>query len=214
VQKITIRPYSSTDRDAIRFICCETGFSGKPVDPLFCDRNTFADFFTKYYTDWEPESSFVGEVDGQVVGYLNGCLRYHYHGFAEKCIIASLVPKVSWKIISGSYNQQSRAFLWWCIFQGSKQTPPVPKESAHFHFNILPEYHNTGIGLRLYRIFVEHLNKHKAKRVYAQLQTSENKRTLRLFNRFGFVVTERRHITKFKDFHDKKIYVSTIVREL
>ncbi len=213
MQKIIIRPYSPTDRDSIRFICCETGFSGEPVDPLFCDRHAFADFFTKYYTDWEPESSFVGEVDGKVVGYLNGCLRYRYHGFAEKCIIASLVPKVCWRIVSGDYNQQSRSFLRWCILHGNKETPAFPKQSAHFHFNILPEYRNSGIGLRLFNRFVEHLNEHKTKRVYAQLQTSDNKRTLRLFNRFGFVVTERREISKFRAFHDEKIYVTTIVRE-
>jgi len=32
----------------------------------------FADFLTTYYTDWEPESSFVIEIDGEIRGYLLG----------------------------------------------------------------------------------------------------------------------------------------------
>src|SRR5437868_15380320 len=68
----TIRSYRKTDRDAVRKLCCQTGFLGMPIDPVYEDRQLFADFFTTYYTDWEPESSFVVEIDGQIRGYLLG----------------------------------------------------------------------------------------------------------------------------------------------
>src|SRR5438445_597293 len=68
----TIRPYRASDRDAVRRLCCETGFLGKPIDPVFADRELFADFLTGYYTDWEPESAFVLETGGEVKGYLLG----------------------------------------------------------------------------------------------------------------------------------------------
>ena len=51
-----VRKFDSRDRDAVRFLCCETGFLGKPVDPVFEDRELFADYLTSYYTDVEPES--------------------------------------------------------------------------------------------------------------------------------------------------------------
>ncbi len=211
---IVIRPYSRVDRSAIRHICCETGFQGNPVDPLFSDRDVFADFFTRYYTDWEPESTWVAEVDHQVVGYLTCCLRYHYHAIAEKWILLCVVPKVGWRWATGQYNEASRAFLKWCIFQGSQQTPPVPKEAAHFHFNILPEYRNEGVGIRLFKQFMKYIQEQRARRVYGQIQTFDDRRTLKVFEHFGFHELERREVTRFRAFHEKKVYVSTMVREL
>lgn len=212
--KIVIRPYSPADRDAIRRICCETGFSGDPVDPLFCDREVFADFFTKYYTDWEPESAFVAEVDGVVAGYLTACLRYRYHAFAEKWIILSIVPKVIFRWMTGRYDPQSKAFLKWCLFQGSRQTPRAPQKAAHFHFNLLPEYRNEGCGLRLFKAFMKYVEKNQVKRIYGQIQTFDDRRTLKVFERFGYHELDRREITKFRNFHDKKVYVSTMMCEL
>ena len=48
------------------------GVHREPHRPVFEDRRLFADFFTAYYTDWEPESAFVMEVGGEVKGYLLG----------------------------------------------------------------------------------------------------------------------------------------------
>ena len=59
-----IRPYRPSDRDAVRRLCCETGYLGKAIDPVFEDRELFADYLTRFYTDREPESTFVLEQDG------------------------------------------------------------------------------------------------------------------------------------------------------
>src|SRR5205814_4704743 len=64
----SIRGYKASDRIAVRKLCCATGFLGAPIDPVFQDRELFADFLTTYYTDHEPESSFVLEVDGEIRG--------------------------------------------------------------------------------------------------------------------------------------------------
>src|ERR1700730_16957069 len=71
-QPFIIRSYRRSDRAAVRKLCCETGFLGEPIDPVYEDRQLFADFLTTYYTDWEPESSFVVEMDGDICGYLLG----------------------------------------------------------------------------------------------------------------------------------------------
>src|SRR5277367_801657 len=67
-----IRPYRPEDRAILRAICADTGFLGQPIDPVFEDRELFADYLTSYYTDAEPESTFVCELDGEVKGYLMG----------------------------------------------------------------------------------------------------------------------------------------------
>src|ERR1700759_2701247 len=69
---IVIRPYKHADRAVVRAICADTGFLGQPIDPVFEDRELFADYLTSYYTDAEPESTFVCELEGEVKGYVMG----------------------------------------------------------------------------------------------------------------------------------------------
>src|SRR5215210_4487034 len=70
-----IRKFQPADRSRVRELCCETGFLGNPIDPIFEDRELFADYLTAYYTDWEPESAFVLVVGGEIRGYLLGSRR-------------------------------------------------------------------------------------------------------------------------------------------
>src|SRR6266480_4926501 len=67
-----IRGYRRSDRETVRKLCCDTGFLGDPIDPVYEDRELFADFLTTYYTVHEPESCFLLEVGGEIRGYLLG----------------------------------------------------------------------------------------------------------------------------------------------
>lgn len=83
---ITVRNYQSGDREVVRRLCCETGFLGKAIDPVFEDRELFADYLTAYYTDIEPEAAFVLEQNGIVKGYLLGSRRpqrQQFYGFFQ-----------------------------------------------------------------------------------------------------------------------------------
>src|SRR3954468_20388518 len=70
-----IRNYRSSDREAVRGLCCHTGFLGEPIDPVYEDRQLFADFLTTYYTDWRPQSLLVIEREGELRRYLLGCRK-------------------------------------------------------------------------------------------------------------------------------------------
>src|SRR5258707_3564214 len=85
-RSFTIRSYRAGDRAAVRRLCCQTGFLGRAIDPVYEDRELFADFLTTYYTDHEPESSFVPEIEGEICGYLLGCrkaLRNQLYSFYQ-----------------------------------------------------------------------------------------------------------------------------------
>ena len=69
-----VRAYEAGDRDAVRRSCFETGDAGDPVDWLWSDRESWADMFSGYYTDREPRSASVVEIDGVVSGYLLGAI--------------------------------------------------------------------------------------------------------------------------------------------
>lgn len=213
-----VRPYAPADRAAVRRICADTGFMGNPIDPVFVDREVFADFFTRYYTDWEPESARVAEDEatGEVVGYLLGCRRWRRQAWVSAwLLVAVIVPKVLWRILTLRYNRQSVRFLAWTVFRGPRQTPAAPDGPyAHFHINLLPAWRDGGAARRLIFPYIENLAATGSVRgVYGQMQTRDDRRTPRLFERYGFRVLERRRITKFARFDPTPVYVATIAKD-
>lgn len=209
-----IRPYRPEDRDDVRHVCCETGFMGNPIEPVFSDRQLFADFFTSYYTDYEPESTLVAidEETGQLIGYLLGCSRYHYNSFRQNLIIATrIVPRALFRYLTGRYDKQSRQFLYWVVFRSPGQTPkPVPK-AAHFHFNLLPPYRTGRAGRGLVFTYVDNLRAQGIWAVYGQIQIQDEKRT-RFFERYGFKLMDKKRITKFDRHYGKPVYVATLLK--
>src|SRR5207249_4484219 len=71
---VEIRAYEPQDRAGLRQICCDMADAGQPVERFFPDREVFADLLTNYYTEHEPQSTFVAGDSGEVVGYVTGCL--------------------------------------------------------------------------------------------------------------------------------------------
>ena len=41
-----IRKYQARDREAVRWICCETGYMGDPMEIYFIGRKSFAEMWT------------------------------------------------------------------------------------------------------------------------------------------------------------------------
>jgi hypothetical protein len=132
-----IRSYRASDREAVQRLCCETGFLGEPIDPVYEDRRLFADFLTTYYTDHEPESSFVLEMDGDVRGDLLGSRRLlqdQLHALYQNVwlffrVLARYFP----------YNNRSRRFICWTIVHGWREAPAALRRVPHFHINLLPD---------------------------------------------------------------------------
>ena len=46
-----IRKYQEEDRESVRRICCDTGFWGKPMDPIYQDRECLAGIIVDPYLD-------------------------------------------------------------------------------------------------------------------------------------------------------------------
>ena len=209
-----IRPYLPSDRQAVRKICCDTGFMGKPIDPIFIDRDAFADFFTRYYTDLESDNALVVEDEGRVVGYLLGCLNIKdYNRRQLWLIISRTVPKIMGRMLIGKYNWVSIKFLSWFLFKAAGETPKGVPGAAHFHVNMYTEYRTGFAGRRLIFPFVNRVAKLGFKGVYGQMQVYEDRRAEKIFERYGFSFIDRKQITKFKDFHDKPVWVATIYNE-
>ena len=208
----TIRSYRPSDRDAVRRLCCQTGFLGEPIDPVYEDHELFANFLTTYYTDREPESCFVLEVEGELKGYLLGSrkpLRNQLYSFGQNISLffraLARYPR---------YNGRSRRFIRWLIMNGWREVPAAPRRTPHFHVNLLPEARKVSTTRALMSAYLSYLYRSGEKRVYGQMVTFESRRGEKMFERYGFRVLNRAEITKYKAFYPESVYLSTVIKNL
>jgi len=208
----TIRSYRKSDREAVRRLCCQTGFLGEAIDPVYQDRELFADFLTTYYTDHEPESSFVLDFDGELRGYLLGSrkpLRNQLYSFYQNvCLCARALLRYR------RYNERSRRFIRWIVMNGWREVPAAPRRTPHFHINLLPDARKMSTTRALLSAYFSYLHRSGEKRVYGQIVTFESRRGEKMFERYGFRVMNRAEITKYRSFHPESVYLSTVIKNL
>jgi hypothetical protein len=209
-----IRPYRPEDRPILRAICADTGFLGQPIDPVFEDRELFADYLTSYYTDAEPESTLVCELNGEVKGYLMGSRFPKRKARYETRMLPGLVLRGLWRYFTRPYNAASRQYVRWILTKARQENPFTPPDIPHFHFNIRPEARSVAATVKLVDTFLRYLHEHGDKQVYAQVVTYESRRGVVMFARYGFRVIDEREVTKYRDYYPKKIYLFTILKDL
>lgn len=208
------RPYEARDREAVRRLCCATGYLGNPIDPVFSDRELFADYLTRYYTDIEPQTSWVGEKDGVVVAYLLCCADWKRHRWWSAWNSVRLVARGLAKLLLGRYDAPSRKFIGWILWRGWRESPYAPPESAHMHFNAMPEHRRVRMVADLVISMLDELKRRGVKRVYGQIASYDTRRTDRLYDYLGWKVVDKKRITKYAHLVDQPIYLSTVVKEL
>jgi len=207
-----IRPYHPSDRETVRRLCCETGYLGQAIDPVFQDRELFADYLTSFYTDWEPESTFVLEQDGEVKGYLMGSRRPFLHQLHSFMTNLGLFAKGIFRY--PRYNASSKAFVRWILLNAWREVPAAPRRLPHFHFNLLPEVQGLVRSRELLIQFLDHLRSHGETKVFGQVVTFEDRRGAKVFERFGFQVLEKKEITKYRAHREEPVYLCTVLKDL
>ena len=209
---LVIRSYRASDRDAVRRLCCQTGFLGEPIDPVYQDRELFADFLTTYYTDHEPESSFVLELEGEICGYLLGSRRpllNQLYAFQQNLVLGFRAL-----LRYHRYNERSRRFVRWVLSHAWREVPAAPRRVPHFHINLLPEARKMSTTRALMSAYLSYLYRCGEKHVYGQIVTFESRRGEKMFERYGFRVMNRAEITKYKAFYPESVYLSTVIKNL
>ncbi len=185
MEKLDIRLYRPEDRDRVRFVAFQTGYMGDPVDWLWRGLASFADLITKYYTDEEPESIFVVERDGTVVGYLTGCV--------DSTRVIGTAKRESLRLVrrGGLLRPGVAGFLWRSVLDVARDrgTPGEvivdARWPAHLHIDLLPEARGRGVGRRLMNHWFDRLRKLGVCGVH--LGTfAENHDAIRFFEACGF----------------------------
>jgi ribosomal protein S18 acetylase RimI-like enzyme len=194
---VKIRPFYKTDRAVVRQICGDVADRGEPIEHFFSDREFAADLLTNYYTDYEPESSFVAESEGKVIGYIHGCLDNRRYGLVMLFLI---IPKLilkgflrgvffrmeSWQILRATLRSWRRIFVW--------RKKSFHSHQGHLHIGIAKDYHGQHVGEELVQTLFSYARGSSIHEMTASVH-DENIAACRFFERLGFVALDRHPMT-------------------
>lgn len=199
-ENVIVRPYEARDRSAIRRICCDTGFLGGPIEPIFSDREVFADLFTNPYLDYQPDWAWVAEADGTVVGYLLGSVASHFN-YALIFSGFQATMKMIARSLTGRYARHPRTkhFIRWLLTHGYREQPRHPDRAAHLHFDIEKPYRGNGVGRKLWRTYETRLRDAGVERCYGAFFSCPKRRPELVYARFGCSVYDRKPTTIFPE---------------
>lgn len=184
---VVIRPYEAGDRATVRRICFDTGYMGEP-SWQWREPESFADLFTSYYTDAEPESALVAVRDGAVEGYLLGCVDSR-RAWSEAAVFSRLVWRRGIALRPGT-----AAFVWRSfgdvVVDGIRRRLPPPsvhddRWPAHLHIDLLPSVRGRGVGAALLRTWLGRLEALGVPGCHLQT-LAENLRAIAAFESVGF----------------------------
>ncbi len=156
--KAVIRPYQASDRDALRQIAYDTALMGRSADAFFEGEEFLKDALTAYFTDHEPESSWIAEVDGAIAGYV---IAARDESRMWKCFLLRILPELLVEFLrSGMIFKVTNLRLvkgviagW---FSGELKAPDLSKEyPAVLHINIKDGLRGAGAGTALLNVLLD-----------------------------------------------------------
>ena len=214
MQDIIIRKYKTEDREAVRRICCETAFMGEPLEVFFSGRQIFADLFTSYYTDYEPESLFVAEFKGEVVGYLMGCLDTAKKGkiFSRRILPRLLLDSFFRGIFLKRKNGAFFMNFLKSLLRGEFIQPKIPSGyPAHLHIDIQRSFRRSGIGTMLMNAYLEYLAKNNVPGVHLGTFSGQGRS---FFLKSGFIPLWEAKTSLWRYILEKDIPVSALAKKI
>jgi len=183
--QVRVRPYCDADREAVRAIAYRAGYMGDTPDWYWRDVASFAEIWTAYYTDREPESAFVAETEGRVVGYLFGCVD-SARAPNPAAVLGQQVIRRFLLLRPGTAGFLWRS-LWDTVRQGGSPTGELndPRWPSHLHMNLVGEARGCGVGTRLMRAWLSRLREVKSPGCHLAT-LAENTTAVAFFGRMGF----------------------------
>jgi ribosomal protein S18 acetylase RimI-like enzyme len=172
----------------VRHICHVTGYMGDPVDWLWRDVESFADLFTSYYTDAEPESALVVDVDGVAAGYLLGCVDSR-KAWNPAVIFGRHLLRRGIGFRPGTAGVAWRSFGDVVVDGLRGRLPPASVSDdrwpALLHIDLLPSIRGMGMGAALMRTWLGALRERRVPGCHLET-LGENRGAIAFFESSGF----------------------------
>jgi ribosomal protein S18 acetylase RimI-like enzyme len=190
---LVIRPYQPVDRQAVFRIGADTAFFGAPIEAYMEDRNAFLDAFYAYYTDLEPEHTWVACADGEVVGFLTGCVDTRIHNGK---LLRVIIPRLTGNLLRGKYHFGKRSVHYFGGLLGGllrREFTRIDLETypAHLHINVESAWRGYKLGQRLMEAYLGQLRALGITGVYLDT-TSLNEVACQLYEKMGFRLLDAR----------------------
>ncbi|MHB1275399.1 MAG: GNAT family N-acetyltransferase [Candidatus Humimicrobiaceae bacterium] len=198
-----VRKYKKEDRKSVRKIACDSAFMGEPCEIFFKGRDFLADVLTLYFTDYEPESCFVAEVDNIVAGYLIGARDSNS---LKKVFFLKILPGLIFKLFFKGIIFSKKNILYFfnlfcSLVRGELSGPLINKEyPALLHINIDKKYRNMNIGTILIKNYLNYL---KSKGVPGVHLNAKSEHAAVFFEKMGFIRVWEIKRTYFIYLHSK-----------
>lgn len=190
---VVVRSFRREDSNAVRRISCATLNKGEPWETLISDQDIIADALTRYFTDFEPESTWVAQSGEKVVGYLIACLRPGRYFWVSLFRIApSLLGRA---FLRGVFLKKGIGRL---LGVGAKvfllrlfaAKPSLKDYPAELHINLLEGFRGQGIGRQLMGCLMGRLKQEGVSGVHASVH-GHNEIGRHFFHNSGFSVLGR-----------------------
>jgi len=196
--KANIRKFEARDKDAVRQIAYDTAFIGEPAAVFFDGADIISAALTTYFTDYEPQSCFVAEVDAQVVGFLTGARnKVKLEKISNDKIFLNLFCRA---LKSGIFLKTKNInFIFRCLWdmlRGRLMAPDFSKEyPAIFHINIRKEFRGSNIGSGLISSYLSYLKDEGVKGVHLATMSDAG---AKFFSKQGFKLLYRSRRSYFR----------------
>ncbi|MDE2028641.1 MAG: GNAT family N-acetyltransferase [Candidatus Omnitrophica bacterium] len=216
MNKINIRAYNPGDRTALRNLCCDVADRGGPIENFFPDREVAADLLTRYYTDYEPESTFVATRENRLVGYVNGCTDNRRYGLVMFWLLGPAVLAKAFKrglFFRPEIHQLLGTVLknWRRIFVWRKRS--FHSHQGHLHIGIAAEARGQQVGRQLVDILAAHAEGKGITELAASVHEA-NTAARHFFQKLGFTVAESYPMVAIRDGREEHyrslLYVKSI----
>ena len=190
---LVIRPYLPDDREELLRIGADTAFFGAPIEAYMEDRNAFLDAFYAYYTDLEPEHTWVASANGKVVGFLTGCVDTRKR---DREFLRVILPHLAGNVLRGKYHFGKRSLQYFTgliggLIHGEFTRVDLNSFPAHLHINVEAPWRGNKLGQRLLEAYLTQLRALGIAGVYLDT-TSLNEAACRLYEKLGFRLLDAR----------------------
>src|SRR5690625_2492466 len=146
-----IRPFDETDRSSWRALFARAG-DGAPPGSFWGHPDAEASVYLDPYMDIEPDSLFVAEADGALVGYLTGCLdSAAFPSEGARMELAIRKYRLALRPKSMAFFGRAIADTVHTKLRKDPATEDFDDERwpSHLHINVVPEARGTGAGTGL-----------------------------------------------------------------
>jgi ribosomal protein S18 acetylase RimI-like enzyme len=212
---VEVRGYEPADRAGLVALFDGAG-EGAPGSEVWGHTESLNEVYLTPYLDLEPESAFVAVVDGQLAGYLVGCVdetdfpseeerlktvireyklfrRRESRRFFVRAALDSVLLKVHRQPVAGELDD--------------------PRWPSHLHIDLLPVGRGVGAADALMNAWFDRLREVGSPGCY--LQTSaENTRAVRFFERMGFEKHGDTPVVPGSRYDGKRMHQQTMVRSV